>query len=139
MHSGTACYSSSRLFSTKFCAGGDAVSRFGTSVGTVRGLCPSPHSGGGPQGLGNEIAVEIKQTKLKIKMNKAIILPVVLYGCETWALTLWEEHGLMVFENRVLFIYLQLFNDAVSSSDYIASNDTMINKLERMPKEAVVA
>jgi hypothetical protein len=31
-----------------------------------------------------------------------IILPVVLYGCETWSLTLREEHRLTVFENRVL-------------------------------------
>ena len=31
-----------------------------------------------------------------------IILPVVLYGCETWSLTLREERRLMVFENRVL-------------------------------------
>ena len=30
------------------------------------------------------------------------ILPVVLYGCETWSLTLREERRLMVFENRVL-------------------------------------
>jgi hypothetical protein len=29
-------------------------------------------------------------------------LPVVLYGCETWSLTLREEHRLRVFENRVL-------------------------------------
>jgi uncharacterized membrane protein len=32
----------------------------------------------------------------------AIILPVVLYGCETWSLTLREKHRLRVFENRVL-------------------------------------
>jgi hypothetical protein len=31
-----------------------------------------------------------------------MILPVVLYGCETWSLTLREQHGLRVFENRVL-------------------------------------
>jgi hypothetical protein len=31
-----------------------------------------------------------------------IILPVVLYGCECWSLTLREEHRLRVFENRVL-------------------------------------
>jgi hypothetical protein len=31
-----------------------------------------------------------------------IILPVVLYVCETWSLTLWEEHRLRLFENRVL-------------------------------------
>jgi hypothetical protein len=33
---------------------------------------------------------------------RTIILPVVLYGCESWSLTLWEEHRLRVFENRVL-------------------------------------
>ena len=31
-----------------------------------------------------------------------VILPVVLYGCETWSLTLREEHRLRVFENKVL-------------------------------------
>jgi hypothetical protein len=35
-------------------------------------------------------------------MYKTIILPVVLYGCETWSVTLREEHRLRVFENRVL-------------------------------------
>jgi hypothetical protein len=35
-------------------------------------------------------------------MYRTIILPVVLYGCETWSLTLREEHRLRVFENRVL-------------------------------------
>jgi hypothetical protein len=39
---------------------------------------------------------------LRVKIYKIIILPVVLYGCETWFLTLREEHGLRVFENRVL-------------------------------------
>jgi hypothetical protein len=29
-------------------------------------------------------------------------MPVVLYGCETWSLTLREKHALRVFENRVL-------------------------------------
>jgi hypothetical protein len=33
---------------------------------------------------------------------KPIILPVILYGCETWSLTLREEHRLRVFENKVL-------------------------------------
>jgi hypothetical protein len=39
---------------------------------------------------------------LKIKIYKTVILPVVLYGCETWSLTLREEHRLRVFEKRVL-------------------------------------
>ena len=33
---------------------------------------------------------------------KCIILPVVLYGCETWSLTSGEEHRLRVFDNKVL-------------------------------------
>jgi len=39
---------------------------------------------------------------LKIKIYRTIILPVVLYGCETWSLTLREERSLRMFENRVL-------------------------------------
>jgi hypothetical protein len=39
---------------------------------------------------------------IKIKIYRTIILPVVLFGCETWSLTLREEHKLRVFENRVL-------------------------------------
>jgi hypothetical protein len=35
-------------------------------------------------------------------MYRTIIVPVVLYGCETWSVTLREEHRLRVFENRVL-------------------------------------
>jgi hypothetical protein len=34
--------------------------------------------------------------------HTSIILPVVLYGCETWSLALRDEHRLRVFENRVL-------------------------------------
>jgi hypothetical protein len=41
-----------------------------------------------------------KYTKLIIYKN--IILPVILYGCETWSLTLNEEHRLRVFQNKVL-------------------------------------
>ncbi|KAJ4434421.1 hypothetical protein ANN_22983 [Periplaneta americana] len=39
---------------------------------------------------------------LKVRIYKTVILPVVLYGCETWTLTLREEHKLRVFENKVL-------------------------------------
>jgi hypothetical protein len=39
---------------------------------------------------------------VKVKIYKTIILPAVLYGCETWSLTLREEHRLRVFDNRVL-------------------------------------
>jgi hypothetical protein len=43
-----------------------------------------------------------QKKNLKIRIYKTIILPVVLYGCETWSLTVREEHRLRVFENRVL-------------------------------------
>ena len=39
---------------------------------------------------------------IKGKIYRIVILPVVLYGCETWSLTLREERRLRVFENRVL-------------------------------------
>jgi hypothetical protein len=38
----------------------------------------------------------------KIKIYRTIILPIVLYGCETWPLTFREECRLRVFENKVL-------------------------------------
>jgi len=39
---------------------------------------------------------------LKTKINGTIILPLALYGCETWSLTLKEECRLRVYANRVL-------------------------------------
>jgi hypothetical protein len=42
---------------------------------------------------------------VKIKIYKTVILPVVLYGCKTWSLTLGEEHRLRICENRVLRIF----------------------------------
>jgi hypothetical protein len=39
---------------------------------------------------------------INVKIHKTVILPVVLYGCETWSVTLSQEHRLRVFENRVL-------------------------------------
>jgi hypothetical protein len=39
---------------------------------------------------------------VKIRICKTVILPVILYGCETWSLTLEKEHRLRLFESRVL-------------------------------------
>ena len=39
---------------------------------------------------------------IKLKIYKTVILPVILYGCVTWILTLREEKRLQVFENKVL-------------------------------------
>jgi len=50
--------------------------------------------------LQNLLSPSLLSKKLKIKIYRTIILPVVLYGCETWSLTLREERRLRVFENR---------------------------------------
>ena len=50
----------------------------------------------------NLLSPSLLSKNLKIKIYRTIILPVVLYGCETRSLTLREERRLRVFENRVL-------------------------------------
>jgi len=50
----------------------------------------------------NLLSSRLLSRNLKIKIYRTIILPVVLYGCETWSLTLREGKKLRVFENRVL-------------------------------------
>jgi hypothetical protein len=49
----------------------------------------------------NLLSSRLLSKNVKI-IYKTIILPVVLYGCETWSLTLREEHRLRQFEKRVL-------------------------------------
>ena len=53
---------------------------------------------------------------LKIKMYRTIILLVVLYGCDTWSLTLREERRVRVFDNRVL---KRIFGPQGSGENYI--------------------
>jgi hypothetical protein len=78
----------------------------------------------------------------RIKIYKTIILPVVLYGCETWSLTLREEHRLRVFENRVLRrisgpkreedgTWKKLHNDELQNL-YSSPNIVGVNKSRRM-------
>ena len=50
----------------------------------------------------NVLSSRILSKHAKIKIYRTIILADVLYGCETWSLTLREEHRLRMFENRVL-------------------------------------
>jgi len=50
----------------------------------------------------NHLSSTLLSKKLKIKIYRTIILPVVLYGCETLSLILREERRLRVFENKVL-------------------------------------
>ena len=50
----------------------------------------------------NHLSSSLLSKNIKIKIYRTLILPVVLYGCETWSLTLREEGNLRVFVNRVL-------------------------------------
>ncbi|KAJ4431620.1 hypothetical protein ANN_20219 [Periplaneta americana] len=52
--------------------------------------------------VGKLLSSSLHSKNLKVRIYKTVILPVVLYGCETWTLTLKEEHRLRVFENKVL-------------------------------------
>jgi hypothetical protein len=50
----------------------------------------------------NLLSSSLLSKNVKIKIYRTIILPVILYGCESWSLTLREECRLRVFENKVL-------------------------------------
>ena len=50
----------------------------------------------------NPLPSRLLSKNLKIKIYRTIFLPVVLYGCEIWSLTLRKERKLRVFENMVL-------------------------------------
>ena len=50
----------------------------------------------------NLLSSSLLSKNLKITINKTVIVPVVLYGCETWSLTMREKNRLRVFENGVL-------------------------------------
>jgi hypothetical protein len=58
------------------------------------------------------------------RIYRTIILPVILYGCKTWSLTLREEHRLRVFENRVL---RRIFGPVVS----LYFKDTQVRRAVR--------
>jgi hypothetical protein len=53
----------------------------------------------------NLLSSSLLSKNLNIKIYRIISLPVVLYGCKTWSLTLREERRLKVFENRVFRIF----------------------------------
>jgi hypothetical protein len=62
----------------------------------------------------NLLSTRLLSKNINIRLYKTIILPVVPYGCETWSLTLREEHRLRVFENRVLRRIFGLKRDEVT-------------------------
>jgi hypothetical protein len=62
----------------------------------------------------NLLSSRLLSKNVKIRTYKTIIFPVVLYGCETWSLTIREEHRLRVFENRALRMILGPKRDEVT-------------------------
>jgi len=68
----------------------------------------------------NLLSSRLLSKSLKIKIYRTVILPVVLYGCETWSLTLREERKLRVFENNVLRRIFGPRRDAVTGMEEIA-------------------
>jgi len=65
---------------------------------------------------------------IKIKINRTIILLVVLYECENRSLTLREEHRLVVFENRVLRRIFGPKRDEVTGEWRILHNDELTDR-----------
>ena len=86
---------------------------------------------------------------VKIKIYKTLILPVVLYGCEAWSLTLREECRLRVFENRILRQIFGIKRDENGEwrklhnkellSLYRSSNIVRVNKSRRLKLAGPVA
>jgi len=69
---------------------------------------------------------------LKTKIYRTIILTVVVYGCETWSLTLRENRTLRVFENRVLRRIFGLKRDEVTG-EWRKLHDEELNDLYCSP------
>jgi methyl coenzyme M reductase subunit C-like uncharacterized protein (methanogenesis marker protein 7) len=71
---------------------------------------------------------------VKVRIYKTIILPVVLYGYETWSLTLREEHRLRVFENRVLRRIIRLKKGEVMRGRRKLHNDELRDCIDNILK-----
>jgi hypothetical protein len=80
----------------------------------------------------NLLSSRLQSKNLKIKIYRTKILPVVLYGCETWSLTLREERRLKVFENRVLRRVFVPKRDEVNGEWRKLNNDEL-NDLYSLP------
>ena len=82
------------------------------------------------------LSTSLLSKNLKIKLYKTIILPVVLYGCETWSLVLREEHRLRGFENRALRIFGPKRDEV--TSEWRKLHNEELNDLYSSPNTAQV-
>jgi hypothetical protein len=92
----------------------------------------------------------LRSKNVKINIYRNIILPVVLYGCESWSLTLREECRLRVFENKVLRRIFGLKRDEVTGkwrrlhnqelyAPYSSPNIILVTKSRRLRWTGYVA
>jgi len=95
-------------------------------------LCQSTDTlGGGKSGnacyysVQNLLSSSLLSKDIRVKMYRTIILPFVLYGCETWSPTGIEEHRLRVFRNRVLRKIFGPMRDCVMGESGRRLNETL--------------
>jgi hypothetical protein len=74
---------------------------------------------------------------VKVRIYKTVILPLVLYGCKTWSLTVREKHKLRVFENRVLRRVLRPKRGGVTGGWRKLHNEE-INSLYSLPSKITI-
>jgi hypothetical protein len=72
-------------------------------------------------------ASHLPSKNIKIRIYITVILPVVLYGSETWCLTLREEHRLRVLQNRMLNRIFGLKRDEVTGGWRKMHNEELHN------------
>jgi hypothetical protein len=82
----------------------------------------------------HNIRISNKYFTYNYKFYKTIILPVILYGCENWSLTLREEYKLRVFENRVQRRIFGLKGDEVTGGLRGLHNEELHNSLPNITR-----
>jgi len=75
--------------------------------------------------LQNILSSSLLSKNINVKIYRTIILPCVLYGCETWSPTVSEEHRLRVFGNRVLRKIFGCTRDKITGELGRRHNDTL--------------
>jgi hypothetical protein len=70
----------------------------------------------------NLLSSSLLSINVKFKIYRTVVLPVVLYGCENWSLTMREECRLRVFENEVLRRIFEPKRNEVRGEDNITTS-----------------
>jgi len=78
------------------------------------------------------LSYSLLSNNIKIKIYRTILLAVVLYGCETWSLTLREGHRLRLSDNRVLRRMLGPTRDEVTG-EWRKLHNEELNDLDSSP------